>query len=115
MAIVLLNQVSLKDKKKIQCGDSHKGLLQPPRGSKGRCAEAEGAIEITTYARPPCIRLIFTSDFYFRLTWRVLPPFLFYKLFNNKDMNPHTGNSGFRMFPLVHCTPHTCMWGKMGI
>ena len=48
MAIVLLNQVSLKDKKKFQCGDSHEGLLQPPRGSKGRCAEAEGAIENLT-------------------------------------------------------------------
>ena len=38
----------LKDKKKFQCGDSHKGLLQPPRGSKELCAEAEGAIENLT-------------------------------------------------------------------
>jgi len=51
----------LKDKKKFQCGDSHEGLLQPPRGSKGRCGEAEGAIKITTYGRPPC----HTSDFHF--------------------------------------------------
>ena len=53
---VLLNQVSLKDKKKFQCGDSHEGLLQPPRGSKGRCAKAEGPIKNRRTAGHPQTR-----------------------------------------------------------
>ena len=63
MVLVLSNQVPLKDKKKSQCGDSHEGLLQPPRGSKGRRGEAEGAIENLTI-RPghPMVRFLIWAN-----------------------------------------------------
>ena len=64
----------LKDKKKFQCGDSHEGLLQPPRGSKGRCGEAEGAIKNRqTQAGHPFCRFSFLAQDPFLLPHSPLP------------------------------------------
>ena len=94
-------------KKNPNVGNRTKANFSRHKAAKGALERSEARSKLGRKLPPP-----FSADFWTVEALRVLLPSLFYKQFPNKDMNPHIGNRGFSMSPLLYCVPHRARRGK---
>ena len=99
-------------KKNLNVGNRTKANFSRHKAAKGALERSEARSKIGVPYESCHHHFQPYADFWAEEALRVLLPSLFYKQSPNKDMNPHTGNRGFSMPPLLYCVPHRARRGK---